>query len=132
MNRLRTLGLAPLIAASILAPVLFATGCGAATSGGSPVLAATSSVHRAGTAQPNARADSGLAGCAALLGAHQVPAKDYRKIRSQFAGSRWPGLRTAGMSYVDLVVRLQTARTDGYEAVCFYQRLSAACARRGS
>ena len=131
MNRLRTHGLAPLITVAILAPVLLATGCSAATPGGSPVLAAIKSQHGAGTAQPAARADSGLAGCTALLGAHQIPAKDYRKIRSQFAGSRWPDLHTAGMSYVDLVVRLQTARADGYEAVWFYQRLSAACARHG-
>jgi len=66
-----------------------------------------------------------------LLGAHQIPANDYRKIRSQFASSQWPGLRTAGLSYVDLIAALQTARADGYEAVWFYQRLSAACARHG-
>jgi hypothetical protein len=48
-----------------------------------------------------------------------------------FAGSRWPDLRTAGMDYVDLVVRLQAARADGYETVWFYQQLSAACARHG-
>jgi hypothetical protein len=131
MNRLWTLGLAPLMAASILASVLLATGCSTATLGASPVLAATNSRHRAGTARPAARADSGLAGRTALLRAHQIPAKDYRKIRSQFAGSRWPDLHTAGMSYVDLVVRLQTARADGFEAVWFYQRLSAACARPG-
>jgi hypothetical protein len=131
MNWLRTNGLAPLIAVSILASVLLATGCGAAAPGGSPVLAATKSQHGTGTAQPAAPADSGLGGCTALLEAHQIPAKDYRKIRSQFTGSRWPDLRTAGMPYVDLVVRLQTARADGYEAVWFYQRLSAACARHG-
>ena len=131
MNPLRTHGLAPLIAVSILAAVLLATGCSAATPGASPVLAATNSLHRAGTAQPAAPAGSGLAGCTALLGAHQIPANDYRKIRAQFASSRWPDLRTAGMSYVDLIVALQTARADGYEAVWFYQRLSAACARHG-
>jgi hypothetical protein len=131
LNRLRTHGLALLMTVAILAAVLLATGCSAATPGGSPVLAAAKSQHGAGTAQPAAWSDSGLAGCTALLGAHQAPANDYRKIRSQVAGSRWPDLRTAGLSYVDLVVRLQTARADGYEAVWFYQRLSAACARHG-
>jgi hypothetical protein len=53
------------------------------------------------------------------------------KIRSQFARSQWPDLRAAGMSYVDLVVKLQTARADGYETVWFHQRLSLACARHG-
>jgi hypothetical protein len=131
MNRLRTHGLAPLMTVSILATVLLATGCSAARPGGSPVLAATNSLHRAGTAQPAALAGNGLAGCTALLGAHQIPANDYRRIRSQFASSRWPDLRTAGLSHVDLIVALQTARADGYEAVWFYQRLSAACARHG-
>jgi hypothetical protein len=131
MNRLWTHGLAPPITVSILAAVLLATGCSAATPAGSPVLAATNSLHRGGTALPATWAHSGLAGCTALLGAHQIPANDYRKIRSQFASSRWPGLRTAGLSYVDLIVALQTARADGYEAVWFYQRLSAACARHG-
>jgi hypothetical protein len=36
------------------------------------------------------------------------------------------------MSYVDLVVGLQTARAGGYEAVWFYQRLWAASARQSS
>jgi hypothetical protein len=85
-----------------------------------------------GTIRLAAPADSGIAGCAALSGAHQVAASDYPRIRSQFAASQWPDLRAAGTSYVDLAVQLLTARgTDGYEAVSFYQRLSIACARHG-
>jgi hypothetical protein len=131
MNRGRPRRLAALTALCVLAVTLLATGCSAATPGGSPVLAAAKSLHRAGTAQPAAPAVSGLAGCTALLGAHQAPAKDYREIRSQFAHSRWPDLRAAGMSYVDLVVRLQAARADGYETVWLSQRLSLACVRHG-
>jgi hypothetical protein len=85
-----------------------------------------------GTIRFAAPADSGIDGCAALSAAHQVAAADYPRVRSQFAGSQWPDLRAAGPSYVDLAVRLLTARgTDGYEAVWFYQRLSIACARHG-
>ena len=47
-------------------------------------------------------------------------------------GDRRADLRTAGTDYVDLAVRLLTARgTDGYETVWFYQRLAAACAQHG-
>jgi hypothetical protein len=82
-------------------------------------------------ARPGAPADSGLAGCTSLSATHHVTA-DYSKIRAQFAGSRWPDLRTVGTAYVDLVVQLRTARgTDGYQTVWFSQRLSAACARHG-
>jgi len=35
------------------------------------------------------------------------------------------------VSYVDLIVQLQTARADAYQTVWFYQRLSRACARHG-
>src|SRR5262249_53483131 len=85
-----------------------------------------------GTIQPAAPADSGIAGCAALSAAHQVAAADYPRIRSQFAGSQRPDLRAAGTSYVDLAVRLLTARdTDGYEAVWFYHRFHTAGARPG-
>jgi hypothetical protein len=74
--------------------------------------------------------DSGLVACAFPLSTHDVTATDYRQIRAQFAGSRWPDLRTAGTDYVDLAVQLLTARgTDGYQTVWFYQRLSAACAQ---
>lgn len=83
-----------------------------------------------GTVHLTAPADSGISGCAALLGAHPVPATDYPRVRSQFANSRWPDIRAAGTSYLDLAARLLTARgTDGYEAVWSYQRLSIACAR---
>jgi hypothetical protein len=86
----------------------------------------------ADSARPGAPADSGLAGCTSLSAPHHVTPTDYPKIRAQFAGSRWPDLRTAGTAYVDLVVQLRTARgTDGYQTVWFSQRLSAACARHG-
>ena len=76
--------------------------------------------------------DSGLAGCTALSSTHHATATGYSKIRAQFAGSRWPDLRTAGTAYADLATQLRTARgTDGYQAVWFYQRLAAACARHG-
>jgi hypothetical protein len=84
-------------------------------------------------AYPGAPADIGLAGCTSLSATHRLDVIDYPKIRAQFAGSRWPDLRTAGTAYVDLVVQLRTARgTDGYQTVWFYQRLSAACARHGA
>jgi hypothetical protein len=74
----------------------------------------------------------GLAGCASLSGPRHVAAGDYPKIRAQFVRSRWPDLRTAGTAYIDLAVHLHNARnTDGYRAVWFYQRVSAACARHG-
>jgi hypothetical protein len=86
----------------------------------------------ADSARPGAPADSGLAGCTSLSATHHITAADYPKIRAQFAGSRWPDLRTAGTAYLDLVVQLRTARgTDGYQTVWFYQRLSAACAKHG-
>ena len=76
--------------------------------------------------------DSGLVACTYPLSTQDVPAADYPKIRAQFAGTRWPDLRTAGTAYVDLAIALRTARgTDGYETVWFYQRLSAACAKHG-
>jgi hypothetical protein len=74
--------------------------------------------------------DSGLVACAYPLSSQDVPATDYPTIRAEFAGSRWPDLRTAGTAYVDLAVQLLHARgTDGYQTVWFYQRLSAACAK---
>jgi hypothetical protein len=85
-----------------------------------------------GSTHPGAPPDSGLAACAYPLSTHDVTAAGYRQIRAQFAGSRWPDLRTAGTDYVDLAVQLLTARgTDGYQTVWFYQRLSAACAQHG-
>jgi hypothetical protein len=78
------------------------------------------------------REDSDLVACAYPLGTQTISAAEYPKIRAEFAGSRWPDLRTAGTAYVDLAVALLTARgTDGYETVWFYQRLSAACAEHG-
>ena len=82
-----------------------------------------------GSAAPK---DSGLVACAYPLATQDVPATEYAKLRAEFADSRFPDLRTAGTSYVDLAVALLTAQgTDGYETVSFYQRLSAACAKRG-
>jgi len=86
----------------------------------------------AGTASA-APQDSGLVACAYPLATQDVPAAEYPKLRAEFAGSRFPDLRTAGTAYVDLAVALLTARgTDGYETVWFYQRLSAACAKHGA
>ena len=85
-----------------------------------------------GSAHTPAPHDSGLVACAYPLTTHDVPAADYRKIRAEFAGSRWPDLRTAGTAYADLAIALHTARyTDGYQTVWFYQRLSAACVKHG-
>ena len=85
----------------------------------------------AGTASA-APQDSGLVACAYPLATQDVPAVEYRKLRAEFAGSRFPDLRTAGTAYVDLAVQLLHARgTDGYQTVWFYQRLSAACAKHG-
>jgi hypothetical protein len=99
---------------------------------GAAVCGAVILIVTLGAVQPGEPADSGIAGCAALSGAHQVAAADYPGIGSQFAGSRWPDLRAAGTSYTDLAVTLLRARnTDGYETVWFYQRLSIACARHG-
>ena len=86
-----------------------------------------------GSTHSGAPHDSGLVACAYPLSTQDVPATDYPKIRAEFAGSRWPDLRTAGTAYVDLAVALRTARgTDGYQTVWFYQRLSAACAKHGA
>ena len=77
--------------------------------------------------------DSGLVACAYPLSTQGVSAAEYSKIRTQFASSRWPDLRTAGTAYVDLAIALRTARgTDKYQTVWFYQRLSATCAKHGS
>jgi hypothetical protein len=106
----------------------------AALAGLAAALVATALVAAAalGSTHPGAPPDRSLAACAYPLSTHDVTADDYRQIRAQFAGSRWPDLRTAGTDYVDLAVHLLTARgTDGYQTVWFYQRLSAACARHG-
>ena len=131
MNRVRPHGLAALTALCVLAVILLATGGGAAAPRHSPIVGAGSSSNRTSAGQPGQAADSGIGGCTALLGAHQAAASNYPKIRAQFARSQWPDLRTAGMSYVDLIVALQKTRADGYETVGFYQRLSRACAKHG-
>ena len=82
-----------------------------------------------GSAAPQ---DSGLVACAYPLATQDVSAAQYTTLRAEFAGSRFPDLRTAGTAYVDLAVQLLHARgTDGYQTVWFYQRLSAACAKHG-
>jgi hypothetical protein len=74
--------------------------------------------------------DSGLVACAYPLATRDVPATDYTRLRAEFAGSRFPDLRTAGTAYVDLAMQLLTAQgTDGYQTVWSYQRLSTACAK---
>jgi hypothetical protein len=85
-----------------------------------------------GSTHLGAPRDSGLVACAYPLATQDVPAAEYPKIRAEFAGSRWPDLRTAGTAYVDLAVQLLHSRgTDGYQTVWFYQRLSATCAKHG-
>ena len=74
--------------------------------------------------------DSGLVACTYPLATQDVSATEYATLRAEFAGSRFPDLRTDGTAYVDLATALVTARgTDGYETVWFYQRLSTACAK---
>jgi hypothetical protein len=119
MNRRKPHGLTGLTAVSVLAMITLATACGATGAAG------VSSV------QPGGPADTGMAGCTALLGAHQPAAMGYPRIRSEFAGSHWADLRRAGLSYVELAVTLRTARADAYQTVWFYQRLSATCTRHG-
>ena len=83
-----------------------------------------------GSTSSGAPQDSGLVACAYPLATQDVPPAEYPKLRAEFAGSRFPDLRTAGTAYVDLAVQLLHARgTDGYQTVWFYQRLSAACAK---
>jgi len=83
-----------------------------------------------GSTGSGAPQDSGLVACAYPLSTQDIPAAEYPKLRAEFAGSRFPDLRTAGTAYVDLATALLTAHgTDGYQTVWFYQRLSAACAQ---
>jgi hypothetical protein len=83
-----------------------------------------------GSTHPDSPRDSSLVACAYPLSTQDVPVADYKKIRAQFAGSRWPDVRNAGTAYVDLALQLPHARyTTGYQTVWFYQRLAAACAK---
>jgi len=75
--------------------------------------------------------DSGLAGCSSALGAHQVAARDYPTIAAQFAGSRWPDLRSSGLAYVEIATKLRATQAYGGETVWFIERLAAACAQHG-
>jgi hypothetical protein len=83
------------------------------------------------TTRPALPPDNGVAGCTALAGTHQVAAADYPAIGAQFAGSRWPDLRFSGLAYVEIAAKLLTTHAYGGETACFYQRLSAACAKHG-
>jgi hypothetical protein len=84
-----------------------------------------------GSAQAARSPDSGLVGCTALSGAHQVTAKDYPKIGAQFADSRWPDLRISGLAYTGIATKLLTTHAYGGETVWFYERVSTACAKHG-
>jgi hypothetical protein len=84
-----------------------------------------------GSGRPALSPDSGLAGCTALAGTHQVAAADYPAIGAQFADSRWPDLRFSGMAYVEIATKLLTTHAYGGETAWFYQRLSATCAKHG-
>jgi hypothetical protein len=75
--------------------------------------------------------DSGLAACSSVLGAHEVAARDYPKIAAQFAGSRWPDLRSSGLAYVEIATKLRATHAYGGEIVWFIERLAAACAQHG-
>jgi hypothetical protein len=83
------------------------------------------------TTRPALPPDSGLAGCTALAGTHQVAAADYPAIGFQFAGSRWPDLRFGGLAYIEIATKLLATHAYGGETAWFYQRLSAACAKHG-
>ena len=131
MNRATPHRLTAAMAFCLLAVIFPATGCGGAAPRGSPALGAGSATAQTGTTRRGEAADRGIVGCAALLGPHQAAARNYPKIRSQFARSHWPDLRIAGVAYAELAVQLHTARADGYQTVWFYQRLSLACAKHG-
>jgi hypothetical protein len=73
-------------------------------------------------ARPALPPDSGLAGCAALAGTHQVAGADYPTIGAQFDGSRWPDLRFSGLAYIEIATKLLTTRAYGGETAWFYQR----------
>jgi hypothetical protein len=84
-----------------------------------------------GGTRPALSPDSGLAGCASVLGAHRVAARDYPRIAAQFAGSRWPNLRISGLAYVEIATELRARHAYGGETVWFIERLAAACAKHG-
>jgi hypothetical protein len=77
--------------------------------------------------RPAPSSDSGLQGCATLSGALHAAAIGYPAITAQFAGSRWPDLRSSGLAYVGLLA------THAYRGgtILFYQRLATACAEHG-
>lgn len=83
------------------------------------------------TTRPALSPDSGLAGCTAVAGTHQVAAAGYPAIGAQFAGSRWPDLRFSGLAYIEIATKLLTTHAYGGETAWFYQRLSATCAKHG-
>jgi hypothetical protein len=84
-----------------------------------------------GTTGPAHSRDSGLAGCTAVAGARQLTASDYEKIGVQFADSRWPDLRSSGVTYAEIAIALLNSHAYGGETVWFYERLADACAVHG-
>jgi hypothetical protein len=100
----------------------------------SAICCAVAVIAWVGSARSLASVSTGAAGCEAALSSvtHQNAAAENRRARFLFAHSQWPDLRAAGTAYVDFVAQVTaTPSTDGYEAVWFTQRLSAACARHG-
>jgi hypothetical protein len=83
--------------------------------------------------QPSGPSDRAIAACALLSGLNQAGAPDFRRLRAEFATSRWPDLRADGTAYAELAIQLRTAReTDGSKAAWSYQRLAAACAKHAA
>ena len=74
------------------------------------VAAALGATAALGSTHPGAPPDSGLAACAYPLSTHDVTAADYRQIRAEFAGSRWPDLRTAGVDALGDLARRRKNR----------------------
>jgi hypothetical protein len=76
--------------------------------------------------------DRGLAACTSLSGLNQAGVPDFRRLRAEFATSRWPDLRADGTAYADLAIKLRTTpATDGEQAVWSYQLLADTCAKHG-
>lgn len=79
---------------------------------------------------PGRPPDRAIAACALLSGLNQAGAPDFRRLRADFAASRWPDLRADGTAYTDLAIKLRTAQeTDGNAAAWSYQQLATTCAK---
>jgi hypothetical protein len=80
--------------------------------------------------RPGRPPDRAIVACASLSGLNQAGVPDFRRLRADFAASRWLDLRADGTAYTDLAIRLRTAgETDGNMAAWSYQRLAATCAK---